>query len=180
MKSRNVISTLLLVATVVGCASTVFVKIPNADGLNIDTIYKVVEEPGWYVFLSRRPNSNWQLEKITEAANGYTGAYDEVLFVNKAKTRIQPYFFNFRGAYYFDKENPSVVTSFPCPARPLRTGLCKSSFLYPKEQIVETDVSRGAKGEIFSSPVSVSKMAVHRPEIARAVIDTDLFSKLPR
>lgn len=156
-------------------------KIPNLEGKNIDTVYKIGNESGWYAFLTRGPNRQWQLEKITDSPNGYSGKYDEVLFVNKAKDRVQPYFFNVGGSYYFLKADPSVITAFPCPELRLRTGLCRSSFLYPKDTEVETDVSGGRYGTpIFSGSVVVTKMALRRPEIAQAINDVDLFAKLPK
>ena len=151
------------------------------QGKNIDTLYKIGNESGWYAFLSRGPNRQWHLEKITDSPNGYSGKYDEVLFINKAKDRVQPYFFSVGGSYYFLKADPSVITAFPCPELRLRTGLCKSAFLYPKEKEFETDVSGGRYGTpIFSGSVVVTKMALHRPEIAQAINDVDLFAKLPK
>ena len=43
----NIYSAAALAIALAGCASTIFVKIPNLDGKNIDTVYKIGNEPGW-------------------------------------------------------------------------------------------------------------------------------------
>ncbi len=185
MKYKKAILAMTLALTLLGCASTIFVKIPNSDGRDVDTIYKIGNESGWYVFLSRSPDRKWKIEQITTAANAYSGKYEEVLFVNSARNRIQPYFFGVdrNSNYYYKGDDDSVVTSFPCPDVTPRgaASLCNSSFLYRSERTLATEVQGGRYGVLpFSGQVIVVKMALHRPEIARAVADTDLFARLPK
>lgn len=182
LKKTNTYSAIVVAIALTGCASSIFVKIPNLEGKNVDTLYKKNGyESGWYAFLSRKPNRQWQLEKITDSPNGYSGKYDEILFVNKSQDRVQPYFFSMVESYYQLKADPSIIISFSCRGNEPKTSPCYSSFLYPKSKEVEIEIVYVPYVFApYSGRVFVTNMALNRPAIARAINDVDLFAKLPK
>lgn len=92
----RVLAVLLSFSTLVGCASSAPKGVTSlADGTSITVGYKeaMPAEPGYFVVVERVDDQQWVVKRISERPiNGRDNDNQEVLYVNKGRDFVQPFF----------------------------------------------------------------------------------------